>query len=65
LVGFVFENISVGNIKYRSLFSEIQCILFLFTGTPMELVTSEQDNLKEEGTDEQKWKKEMEHMRYV
>ena len=31
----------------------------------MELVTSEQDNLKEEGTDEQKWKKEMEHMRYV
>lgn len=35
--------------------------------TPMELVTSaaEQDNLnKEEGTDEQKWKKEMEHMRF-
>jgi hypothetical protein len=31
----------------------------------MELVSSaaEQDNIKEEGTDEQKWKKEMEHMR--
>lgn len=36
------------------------------SGTPAELVTSaEHENIKEEGSDEQKWKKEMEHMRLV
>lgn len=34
--------------------------------SPLEIVTAtgDQDNIKEEGGDEQKWKKEMEHMRF-
>ena len=54
--------------------TRVQCDIILLsdamyhvTGSPLEIVTAtgDQDNIKEEGGDEQKWKKEMEHMRYV